>query len=380
MRTYGLTQLREPLLDDYQNIRQQDAVLAYDGPDYANPRPAEWPSADFIVGNPPFVGASRMRDALGDAYTLALRQAYAGHVPDSADLVMFWWQRAAAEVQAGCTERFGFITTNSLRQTFNRRVMQPFLDGEQPPLALTFAIPDHPWVDSADGAAVRVAFTVAERAGGGPAGRLLRVVAEKTVAGNDAAEVAFDGEEGRIQPDLSIGAELDTAKPLRANAGLSNRGFELGGAGFIVSETEAKLFGLGTIPELSNYVRPYRNRRDLTDKPRGAWVIDLFGLTEIELLKKFPAVYQRVAETVKPERAKNRDAILSKNWWLHRRSRIDLRQALNGLPRYIATVETAKHRVFQFLDVSILPDNKLIVFALDDAFYLERFRSKCTGF
>ncbi|HEX8504380.1 MAG TPA: DNA methyltransferase, partial [Hymenobacter sp.] len=164
LRTHGDTQLKEPLLDEYQNIRQQDAALRHDAPtprldahgqpvtrwdgttrphpatgqpvpdetartpvlDYPNPQPAEWPEADFIVGNPPFVGPARMRDALGDGYTEALRKAYKGKVPDSADLVMYWWYNAAAAVQRGPAERFGFITTNSLKQTFNRRVMQPF--------------------------------------------------------------------------------------------------------------------------------------------------------------------------------------------------------------------------------------------------------------
>ena len=43
---------------------------------------------------------------------------------------------------------------------------------------------------------------------------------------------------------------------------------------------------------------------------------------------------------------------------------------LVGLPRYIATVETAKHRVFQFLDATIAPDDKLICIASDDAYPL----------
>ncbi|WP_190242770.1 class I SAM-dependent DNA methyltransferase, partial [Hymenobacter lapidiphilus] len=170
LRTYGPSELREPLLDEYQNIRQQDAALQHDPPvprldaqgqpvtrwdgttkrhpatgqpvpdetartpvlDYPDPRPAEWPQAEFIVGNPPFVGPARMRDALGDGYTEALRKAYKGKVPDSADLVMYWWYNAAAAVQRGATERFGFITTNSLKQTFNRRVMQPFLEATRP--------------------------------------------------------------------------------------------------------------------------------------------------------------------------------------------------------------------------------------------------------
>ena len=369
LRTHGLTELREPLLDDYQNIRQQDAVLGHNE-DYSQTWPAEWPAADFIVGNPPFVGASRMRDALGDAYTLALRKTYAGQVTDSSDLVMFWWQRAAAEVQAGRAERFGFITTNSLKQTFNRRVMQPYLEGEAPPLALSFAIPDHPWVDNANGAAVRVAFTVAEPANGTTSGQLLRVTSEQTVAGDDAAEVTFGSEEGRIQPDLSIGADLDSSKPLLANAGLSNPGVKLHGAGFIVSPEKAAGLGLGSVLGLEKHIRPYRNGRDLTDKPRGAYVIDLLGLSSADVIAQFPAVYQHVFETVKPERDTNNRATYRDNWWIFGEARSSFRPALARLPRYIATVETAKHRTFQFLDASILPDNKLTAFALEDAFYL----------
>jgi hypothetical protein len=376
LRTYGLTQLREPLLDDYQNIRQQDAVLSYDGPDFANPRPAAWPEADFIVGNPPFVGASRMREALGDAYTLALRKTYTGQVTDSSDLVMFWWQRAAAEVQAGRAERFGFITTNSLRQTFNRRVMQPFLEGDKPPLALAFAIPDHPWVDSADGAAVRVAFTVVDQAASQFNGQLLRVLSEKPIAGDDAAEVTFGSQEGRIQPDLTIGADLDAVQELHANDGLANRGVSLFGAGFIVAPAQAASLGLGEIPGLEKHIVPYRHGRDLTDKPRGVLVIDLLGLNEQQVLSQYPAVYQHLWENVKPERDRNNRPSRRDNWWLFGETNPKLRRMLAGLPRYIATVETAKHRFFQFLDASILPDNMLVAIALDDAYYLGALSSR----
>ena len=129
--------------------------------DYINPRRAEWPQADYIVGNPPFIGASRMRDLLGDGYTEALRGAWKGDVPESADFVMFWWEKAAELVRAGSAQRFGFITTNSIHQTFNRRVVEKHLNADKTPLTLAYAIPDHPWVDSTDGAAVRIAMTVA---------------------------------------------------------------------------------------------------------------------------------------------------------------------------------------------------------------------------
>ena len=126
---------------------------------YVNPRPAEWPEADFVVGNPPFIGTGAMRAALGDGYAEAVRKTYK-NVPESADYVMYWWDKAADLLRDGQLRRFGFITTNSIRQTFSRRVLQRHMDAT-PPLSLIFAIPDHPWVDSAEGADVRIAMTVA---------------------------------------------------------------------------------------------------------------------------------------------------------------------------------------------------------------------------
>ena len=428
IRTRGNKAVAEPVVHDYGNIEHRDAVLAWDDTDlahdadgkllsrwdgstfkthpvtgarvpdeaalvpqwtYLGPRQALWPQADFIVGNPPFIGASTMRAALGDGYVQALRGAWPG-VPESADFVMYWWSRAAKTVATGQARRFGLITTNSLRQTFNRRVVQAALgagsgvgSSHSLPLALVFAIPDHPWVDSANGAAVRIAMTVgaakliAASAGNTSAsglfdalsGRLLTVTSEQT---GDEGEVTVTLAEqvGDIHADLSVGADVASAVALRANAKLSNRGHELGSAGFIVTVDEATALGFGKIPALERYIRDYRHGRDLMDTPRGVKVIDLFGLTAEDVRNQFPAVYQRLVERVKPERDVNRMDSVRERWWLHRRLREDLRAVLANLPRYIATVETAKHRVFQFLDASILPDNKLIAIALSDAFSL----------
>lgn len=100
-------------------------------------------------------------------------------------------------------------------------------------------------------------------------------------------------------------------------------------------------------------------------------MIDLFGLNEADVRQRFPEVYQHLLATVKPGRERNNRATYRDNWWIHGEPRRDLRPALKGLPRYIATVETAKHRIFEFLDASILPDNKLIAIGTDDAFHLD---------
>lgn len=414
IRTFGHASVSEPVVHDYGNIEHRDAVLAYDDvvpmrdaagalvtrwdgvtfkvhpvtgekvPDeaaqvaqwtYINPRQAVWPAADFIVGNPPFIGASAMRAALGDGYTEALRGAWP-EVPESADFVMYWWQRAAFVVRCGGARQFGLITTNSLRQTFNRRVVERALaevgaGGEAGQaagkLSLVFAIPDHPWVDSAQGAAVRIAMTVGRF--GTQRGSLLSVHSE-TPQGNGEVSVSLAHRQGVIHADLRIGADLDTATALLANLNISSRGHELGGAGFILTKEQAHELGLGMIPGLEKCVRLYRNGRDLTQQPRDAYVIDMYGFSEEGVRERFPTMYQWLHDRVKPDRDQNRMASVRENWWLHRRLREDLRAVLSGIRRYIATTETSKHRTFQFLDASILPDNMLIAVGSHDALTL----------
>jgi len=395
----------EPILRAFKNIQCRDAVLAYDGepqpaldesgnaktvwdrrskkpdmvtgrevPDeskrvplltYTNPRPAVWPQADFIVGNPPFIGTARMREDLGDGYAETLRATYPD-VPESADFVLYWWYKAAELTRTGKARRFGLITTNSLRQTFARRVVQAQLSA-QPPLSLAFAVPDHPWVDTAEGAAVRIAMTVGT-AGEHP-GELLEVTSEEPQP-DGSENVSFKSHHGKISADLTTGADVTKAVELKANEGLAYRGMQLIGSGFIVTPDEAKELGLGKIRGLENYIRPYRNGRDLNDAPRGALAIDLFGLEIDEVREQFPAVYQHVLTRVKPERDANNRASYRKAWWIHGEPRKDLRPALIGLRRYVATVETSKHRTFQFLEAEVLPDNKLVVLTMDDAFQL----------
>ena len=395
----------EPILRAFKNIQCRDAVLAYDGepkpaqdesgnpktvwdrrskkpdmvtgrevPDetkrvplltYANPRPADWPQADFIVGNPPFIGTGKMREDLGDGYAETLRATYPG-VPESADFVLYWWHKAAELTRTGKARRFGLITTNSLRQTFARRVVQAQLSA-QPPLSLVFAVPDHPWVDTAEGAAVRIAMTVGT-AGDQP-GELLEVTGEEPQP-DGSESVSFKTQRGKISGNLTTGADVSSAVSLNANDGLSCPGVKLHGSGFIVTPDEAKELGYGKIKGLENIIRPYRNGKDLNDVPRGVMVIDLFGLPVDEVREKLPAVYQHVLTRVKPERDVNNRATYRDNWWIFGEPRRDFRPALAGIRRYIATTETSKHRFFQFLDSGILPDNMVIAIALDDAFYL----------
>ena len=311
-----------------------------------------------------------MRAELGDAYATALWKAYPD-VPRSADLALFFWWKAAQALLANKhrLQRFGFITSNSIRQTFCRRVLALAMTGKRR-IRLVFAIPDHPWSDGAGSAAVRIAMTAAERDDRQDARSVLQFVTAEQVAADGVPLVELTAIDGVINADLSVGADPDAALPLRANERLSSRGMALHGAGFIVTPAQARGLGLGRVAGLEQHIRPYLNGRDLTQRSRGVMVIDLFGLEEERLRTCYADAYQHVLLRVKPERDQNARATYRDIWWVFGEPRRDLRSALRGLPRYIATVETAKHRPFCFLPAAVVPDNKLICIASDDAFHL----------
>ena len=96
-------------------MEEKDGKASSSIPD---PRRPDWPEADYIVGNPPFIGGKDIRASLGDEKRQALWRAHP-HINESADFVMYWWDRAADLVAKGHAKRFGFVTTNSITQVFS---------------------------------------------------------------------------------------------------------------------------------------------------------------------------------------------------------------------------------------------------------------------
>jgi hypothetical protein len=380
----------EPILQDTGTLECRDAVLAYDRvgedpararpdpsprirhpvtgalvPDpeairhyftYQNARQAEWPRADFIVGNPPYLGNKRMRDALGDGYAHALRAAYPD-VPESADYVMYWWWRAAQEIAAGRAWRAGLITTNSITQIYQRAVVA---EAARQGAAVVWAVADHPWTDETDGAAVRVAMTVLARG----AGRATRV------------EVGEDGEIAQtiaaraLNADLSAHADVATAasEPLAANAGLSSRGFTLVGRGFVLEPDEAVRLVQAESTH-AEIIRPYLNGRDLASRPRGVYVVD-FGLCSEDEARRYPVLFDLLRDRVKPERAANARSSYAHLWWRFGEPRVSLRPALERVARFIVTPYVSKHRFFTFVPGNVAPDETSVVVASDDAYLI----------
>lgn len=405
-RNRGNTPVPEPVIRSFHNIECRDALIEWESiepacdesgapvtrwdghsttthpvtgkeiPDesqrvpvfrYVNPRAATWPDADYVVGNPPFIGSKRMRAVLGDGYVDAIQSAF-HEVPQSADFVMRWWHRAADLVGNGRVRRAGLITTNTLGQTYVRRVVEQHLSGASP-VSIVYAVPDHPWVDSTDGAAVRISMTVVER--GHVFGIIEQVIAEHSRgSGHEDRVMQTVRRSGVIHADLSVGVDVTAARELTANCGLCSVGMKTIGSAFQVDSATATTLGLGRDPGLARYIRPYMNGREFAATRTDKYVIDLFGLSEAEVRTRFPDVYQYLALNAKPERALNRNRQFRELWWIIGHPRPQFRIASAGLARYICTIETAKHRFFGFTDSQVCPDSTLVTIASDDAYVL----------
>jgi hypothetical protein len=108
----------------------------------------------------------------------------------------------------------------------------------------------------------------------------------------------------------------------------------------------------------------------LVQRPRGLFAIDCDGLDEAGVLNSAPDEYQVLLTKVKPVRAHNPRAFKRERWWIFGENQPGMRLAVKGLARYIATTETAVHRVFQFVGSDTVAEGTVAVIAVGDALHL----------
>ncbi len=341
MRRNGFSEGRNPILRTLDTIAHRDALLDEDGGE------AEWPAAEVIVGNPPFLGDKMMRGGLGDAYVEQLRGTYAGRVPGGADFVCYWFEKARAQIAAGAAKRAGLVATNSIRGGANRRVLDRV---EQTPGQLIFeALADEEWVS--DGAAVRVSIVCF----GVPP------FAARRLNGRDVQA---------IHADLAgMGLDLTRAKALADNKRVAFNGVQKTGPFDIAGDQARSLLRQPLNPNgrpNSDVVRPWWNGLDVVRRPRDIWIVD-FGVDRPEAdAALYEAPFQYVFQAVKPVREANTLAALRRIWWRLWRPRGEMRDALAPFERFVATPEVAKHRVFAFVPAAVVADKNLIAIARDD--------------
>jgi len=257
-------------LKPLDGIEHRDALLNPDGSE------ADWPTADVIVGNPPFLGDKVMRSELGADYVETLRKTYDGRVPGGADLVTYWFEKARAQIAAGKLQGAGLVATNSIRGGANRKVLERIVETTR----IFEAWSDEEWVN--EGAAVRVSligfgpFVGVDRSSRLDGVEVTSIHADLT-ADIDVTKTpkilenlgkSFQG----VTPSASVN------KKLREQLGLPYASFNLEG-----NDARKMLKEPATMSgePMAAVVRPYLIADDITTRPLDRFIVNFVGRDEM---------------------------------------------------------------------------------------------------
>jgi hypothetical protein len=350
LRENGYSWPRDPVLRPLDNIRLMDAILAHDAE--GRPVEPEWPEADVIIGNPPFLGGGKIRSELGNSYTEDLFKLYGDRLPNFSDLVCYWHEKARAQIEKGKAKRAGLLATQAIRGGANRKVLERIKQSGD----IFWAQSDRNWI--LDGATVHVSM----------------------VAFDDGAEKGrvLDGQVvEQINADLTASTDLTVTQPLTENTRICFMGPSAKAPFDIDAATAQRLlvapFNINGRPN-SDVVRPVASAVDLVQGTRGVWTIDFAMMSEDEAAQ-YEAPFEYARNVVLPVRKTRRDDYRGQ-WWQYARPRPEMRAALANLARYIATPGVAKHRIFAWVSPEVLCNQGTLVFARDDDYFFGVLHSK----
>ena len=341
----GFPYTQRPILTPLDTVRQTDAILDLSDPDH--PAEPEWPAAEFIVGNPPFLGGGLLRQNFTDEYVEPLFRLYGDRIPNFSDLCCYWFEKARAMLASEQASRCGLLATQGIRGRANRSVLERIKETGD----IFSAYSDRPWI--LEGAAVHVSI----------------------IGFDDGSETEriFDGEltERGINPNLTVGVDTTVAQRLLENEGIAFEGPSPKAPFDIPPEVAilmlAEPLNVNGRPN-SDVIRPVLNARDITQRSRGMYTID-FGMMGMEEASQYEMPFEHIKVHVHPKRLEKSQVTYLNKWWQYARPRPYIREAITGLTRYIATPRVSKHRVFVWVSPDVMCNDSTDVFARDDDYF-----------
>jgi type II restriction/modification system DNA methylase subunit YeeA len=352
MLEHGFSLDKKPILKPLNQVEERDALVTEGGLE------AEWPEAEAIVGNPPFIGDRRMIAELGEQAE-TIRAAYKDRVPRGADFVTYWFEKARHAIEKGRSRRCGLVATNSIRHGQNRRVLERVIT-----VAPIFtAWSDQPWIN--EGAAVRVSL-----------------IAFANAEDPCSANPVLDGHPvDEIYANLTGGdVDITQAVRLNENAGIACQGITKSGA-FDVSGAVARQWLAEPNPDgrsNAEVLAPLINGQDLLRRPSDRWLVNFGGECSQPVAALYEAPYRYVEDNVYKPLAdkvgrKRADGTIQSwmesqfaAWWRLWRPRTSMVCAVGRLGRYIATPRVAKHRLFVWVSGTVWPDSALVAIMRND--------------
>lgn len=330
-----LTEATLPL-ENLDGIRAADALRV------------PWPQASVIIGNPPFHGDRHLRRVLGDQYVEWLRREFRVGVKD---YCVYWFRKTHDELGSGA--RAGLVGTNSVAQNRARTASLDYILEHGGVIVDAVSSQDWPGLAAVD---VSIVNWIKEPR---------TTIEHPTLDGHELGEPIASS----LRP---ASLAVDSALPLDANANIAFFGPVPGVSGFVIGTDEAETL-LRQGEHWRQVVRPYLIGDDILSRPDQSpsrYVID-FGFMSLEEAARFPAALDIVRERVKPTRDRpGPQAAYRRTWWRFTRPLRDMREALEGMSRFIVGPAQGKRIPFCFAAAEVCPSNLLTVFALDEDYHL----------
>lgn len=357
MRRNGFEASKDPILKPLGTIECRDAVMAADG------TVADWPEAEFIVGNPPFLGVRYLRKGkratrkstavagLGDEYVDRLFAAYEGLNPASGDLVTYWFAQLRRAFERGYVRRAGFVSTKSvLKGTSNQSLRSMVKDDG---LIIFDAHSNALW--AIDGAKVRVALICMA-----PSSTTERVILD-------------DKQVDRINPDLTSGLDMTGVGILQENKGICYQGVKQNGdftidAGYARQILRAPMNPNGS--RNSSVIRRFVVNDDVTMRDQDSWIVDFTNHPEEAIASFFELPFAAVRH-VEADRRKRGirqepDKYGSLDFWMMEWPRTILRSKADSLSRLLVVPETSEHLVFVWFRNDVTFSGSVFAIVRDD--------------
>ncbi|MCX6873487.1 MAG: N-6 DNA methylase [Verrucomicrobia bacterium] len=352
----GLLVLEKPLpLDNLdQNIRCADALFT------------EWPKADAIIGNPPYLGSRYIAQELGYDYAKRVQDRFPG-VPKMADFCTHWFRLAHDALPEN--GRAGLVGTNTIRQNESREASLDYIVRSGG--TITDAVSSQSWSGEA-----QVSVSIVNWSKGDVPGPRILVTQR-----GDSSESGVDRETlDLIPPTLTSQTDVRGAtslhsctEPKRVFTGQNPQN-----VGFMLAPEDAKTL-IDEDPKYRDVLHPYMVGDDLVGHNGPTrWVID-FGQTDIFFAMSHPKAFAHVKSHVMPDvlaraereksetgKSNTRWTRMAERWWQFREPMPGTMTAIRSVPRYIACARVTKRPIFEFVDPRIHPDGKLCVFIFSD--------------
>lgn len=315
---------------------------------------------DVIVGNPPFLGSQRMREALGNFYREYLIEVLGQGTRGETDLAAYFFLRANQLTRKNGD--FGLIATNTIAQGHTRKAGLLLL--EQAGCKIRAAWPNVPW----EGNAKVTTSQIVIRKGPDWQGK-----------------ITFSDEKAdAISSFLKEGIEEWEPLKLKRNNNMVFMGSTVLGSGFNLTEEQSKQL-IEENAENSKILFPYLSGDDITSSPQqtpSRWVINFFDWNA-EACKNYKDIFDHIEKNVLPDRLKKRTKDTLHKWWQFTRPRGELYHAIGRgdlfqkhpknwqpfppLERVLVINYTSKYGSLVFVPNKYIYDVSVIVFASDDS-------------